>query len=387
MQWPDWSGFWQSPQWLWLALVFLVPLVIHLLQRSAPREITFAAARWLQERQPQSWKRLQLRDRWLLALRLLLLATLVALVAGPLREPGGDRGSVLLVDPRIEAGELDSFLQQTEGFDRTLWLQPQPQPVTSTEPHTGDLWHSLSSLAAQPEFRDAHILLRSGVNAGGYRALRYSPHWQWHTLQEAGDYPVPTPVMAVIGDQPHWLEPMLQQLADSGEARPEIRTMADAAALDPREADWLLYNRPGALPESARRFARGGGLLITDERVTPTADPGFAALTGDPGPARQAAALGRGSWLRYRGDWDDSAFYRRPELPEQLWHQWTRQDWPLHAAARPRWSVGQLPGAPVPDEQVATPARAPLEQPLLLALLVLLLVERAVTLSRRRADG
>ncbi|KUJ83022.1 hypothetical protein AVO43_10790 [Microbulbifer sp. ZGT114] len=375
---------------MWLLLALLIPLLIHLLQRSAPREITFAAAHWLQRRQPQSWKRLQLRDIGLLCLRLLLLALLSALLATPLLEKRDQTGALLLVDPAVARGELDSFTEARGPFAQVLWLQPRPQPVASTDPRGYDSWNSLSTLATEPRYRRAHILLHRDT-ASGYRALDYSPHWQWHTagITESGatGNPPATPSIAIIGEAPAWLAPALQQLADTGTARLEPQALADPGQLDPEEFDWLLYSRPGPLPEAVQAFVRSGGLLISDDSVTTGQTVDFVPLVDDGGPTRAAAALGRGSWLRYRDSWQDQSFYRRARLPQQLWQQWSRQDWPLQSEQQPRWPAGEPPGRPVADSEVATAAREPLQQPLLLALLLMLLAERALTLSRRRVDG
>ncbi|WP_237062412.1 BatA domain-containing protein [Microbulbifer zhoushanensis] len=385
MSWLPWS--WQSPQWLWLLLALLIPLLIHLLQRSAPREITFAAAHWLQQRQPQSWKRLQLRDTGLLCLRLLLLALLAALLAIPLLQQRENTGALLLVDPAVEPAELAAFSEAQGPFARVLWLQPRPQPVASSSPESRDSWNSLSALAAEPRYRHAHILLDTGASAAGYRALRYSPHWQWHRTGENTPAAPPAPPMAIMGEAPPWLGPALQELAETGTAQLEPQALADPGQLDPQQFQWLLYNRPGPLPEAVQAFVRAGGLLVSDSSVTPAGTLDFVPLGGDGGPAREAAALGRGSWLRYRGNWQDEAFYRRTDLPALLWQQWSQQDWPLQAQLQPHWPAGKPPGIPVADSEVAAAAREPLQQPLLLALLLVLLAERALTLSRRQVHG
>ena len=74
-----------------LALIaLLVPLVIHLLRRSAARDIPFAALDWLMARTPPR-RRFRLDQRLLLAVRMLLIALLAALLAEPLWRADGDR--------------------------------------------------------------------------------------------------------------------------------------------------------------------------------------------------------------------------------------------------------------------------------------------------------
>src|SRR5690606_9148841 len=60
----------------------LLPLLVHLARRSEQRPTDFAALRWLR-RKPRPRRRIRFDERWLLALRLLLLALIALWLARP----------------------------------------------------------------------------------------------------------------------------------------------------------------------------------------------------------------------------------------------------------------------------------------------------------------
>lgn len=370
---------WLYPSWLWLLGALAIPLLIHLLRRRSAREITFAAAQWLLPKRRRSRKRWLLRDKGLLSLRLLLIALLVLALAQPLLpRDAGDGSGLLLVDPRIGRAELAEFLAAHDGIARAEWLQRQPVSIDAPQPPAPDLWRTLSALAARAEYRRAQILLRNAQNPSGYRLLETSPHWQWHSLQREQDATKAVPHIALLGPAPQWLRPAIDAIAEQSLSRITWQTLDSPGALDPQVQDWLIYNSAGEMPAAVRAFVEGGGLLISDSRVQSAQVP-FTQLDDR---RLEAAAIGRGSWLRYRDDWHSAGFYRRADLPQQLWHDWSAQDWALQADGRPRWSIDAPPAQPLPDSSV-TPARPePLSSALLIALALLLALERLLALSR-----
>ncbi|WOX03906.1 BatA domain-containing protein [Microbulbifer pacificus] len=375
----------QIPSWLWLLCALAVPLLIHLLRQSNPQEITFAAVHWLQQRRQRRWKQWFVRDKLLLLLRLLLLTLLVLALAQPLllrnTQPSAQR---LLVDPEVTPAYLQQFLADHPQIREGYWLQPSPQPVTESRPAARDLWLTLSQLADASEFRRAHILLARENNASGHDSFRYSPHWQWHAANSGNGADTPAlPRIAVLGGEPAWLQPLIQQLA--GSTLPQLvlqRLPADATPVV-GDIDWLIYDTPGPLPQRIAEFLRAGGLLISDARVT--ADSTFRFIDIDAQTGLETAPVGRGSWLRYRRDWHSAAFSHDANLPQRLWQQWSTQDWQWQHASRGRWSMDALPGTELADEQVIHSQRQPLQQALIFAFALLLLLERSLALWRRPA--
>lgn len=121
-------------------LALLLPLLIHLARREEHTPLPFAALRWLQLRaRPQ--QRIRISEWPLLLLRMLLLALLVLLLAGPrLSGTDPDTTPVIAVAPGLVPAELPA---NTPAGARRLWLAPgfpavegatappSPQPLSS----------------------------------------------------------------------------------------------------------------------------------------------------------------------------------------------------------------------------------------------------------------
>ena len=381
-QWPHWS--WLSPQWLWALAALAIPLAIHLLRRSHPREITFAALYWLRPQRARRWRHLQLRDRWLLLLRCVLFALLALMLAQPLLQRTVQaEDDALLVDPRIDRTALNDYLNGHGEFARIYWLQAEPAPIDSPRPPAPDLWRALSALADDARFRRARILLASAQNPGGHRALRVSPHWQWQALHNRNARPQALASVALLGAGPPWLQPAIRSLADTTLPQLALTTLRAGDNVDARQVDWLIYDTAGPLPAALRQFIAAGGLLITDRRVHPRGTLAFIPIDGD--EPLEAAAIGRGSWLRYGRDWHSGEFYRRADLPQILWQQWRAQDWALQTHSRANWSIDAVPGIAIPDTAVQHTRWTGLERVLLWVFALLLALERLIVLTRSAA--
>ena len=377
---------WQSPSWLWLLLALAIPLLIHLMRRSQPRVITFAAAQWLLAKRQRRLNRQFLRNKVLLLLRLLMIAVLSLLLAQPLLQRNAtESDTLLLVDPRIESAVLDAFLQQHPELTRVLWLDSEPVPIADPRPHTEEVWNSLSALADKKQFRRARLLIQDSQNPSSHTALRVSPHWQWHTVNDGVTGKRPVTRLALIGDAPVWLNAVLEQLRNDLDTELNVQTFDRASEISATEFDWLIFSGADAIPESVQAFTKAGGLLISDQQLTPHKELEFTALSSL--PAAQVAAMGRGGWLRYIGDWNQLAFYRDRMLPQQLWQQWRGQDWPLQFHSRGQWSPTNHPGIPVADVDVVETFEHPLDDYLLLLLAILLLAERSLALSSMNRGG
>ncbi|WP_105102681.1 BatA domain-containing protein [Microbulbifer pacificus] len=366
----------QSPIWLWLLGALAIPLLIHLMRRSAPREITFAAVQWLQQKRQRQWQRLFLRDRRLLLLRMLLLALLALLLTSPLyQRPAQPSAQILLVDPAVSDTALQDFLAAHPAIADVYWLQSAPTDISTPRPAAVDVGQTLTQLAYAGEFRRAHILLQQMPFPASYQTLKISPLWQWHHI-DAGETGIAPPRMAVIGSAPPWLKPALRQLA-----LPEPQYLSRQSEIDPRKIDWLIYDTPGELPPPVLAFIRGGGMLITDARGRDSRDLDFAEIE----PGLEVASVGRGNWLRYRDDWHRETFYHHRALPQRLWQQWSAQDWQRQYRARGHWFADA--GIAVTDEEVSGQFRQPMQPSLLLLFALLLLAERTIALSRRNAPA
>ncbi len=105
-----------------LALAALaLPVLIHLLRRSEQRVVDFAAWRYL-SRYSLPRERLQLREWLLLALRLLLIATLALLISMPVwRDAGEAQSSWAVVVPGVDAARARAAVDG--GDTQWHWLQ------------------------------------------------------------------------------------------------------------------------------------------------------------------------------------------------------------------------------------------------------------------------
>lgn len=380
------NSFFQSPQWLWLFAALAIPIAIHLLRRSNPQPISFAALQWVQRYSQSRACRPDVDNKWLLLLRLLIVALLALLLGQPLiKRDIYPHEAVILVDPRIEAEEATEFihssLPQLAAADlKVLWLSPETTSATSPAPQKVDLWKTLSLLSRRAELRRAHILLINNVFPASHDALHISPHWQWHSLKKPSEVMNSlVPRIAVVGKMPSWWKPLWE---DWRGAVPELsfQTLQQGEVPNAQQIDWLIYASPSPLPQRVIDFVADGGLLITDQSIEPPDHLNF--VTVDKSLSVQAAPIGRGSWLRYKNDWHSAKFYQRADLSNYLWQQWSSQDWPLLHRNRGQWSGNSAMGISIADTDIESTRSKPLQSWLITTLLILLMLERLIALSR-----
>lgn len=129
-----------------------LPLAVHLLHRGRSRRIPLATARFLGAPRPPSWRRLALRDPWLLAARVavVVLATLVLAEAFVQRAPRGGAEHWLLVSPRLDGGQASNAASgeaPAAGFAREVWLAPGFPALDAPRP----LAANVASLVAEAD--------------------------------------------------------------------------------------------------------------------------------------------------------------------------------------------------------------------------------------------
>ncbi|UZK70352.1 BatA domain-containing protein [Sphingomonas sp. S1-29] len=104
----------------------LLPIAIHLARRTEMRPVDFAALRYLDAR-PRPRQRLRLDEWLLLAVRILLLALVSLLLAGPILWGAEDRRAVVAVFPGIAAPAIGEDV-------RGVWLAPGFSSVADASP-------------------------------------------------------------------------------------------------------------------------------------------------------------------------------------------------------------------------------------------------------------
>ena len=97
-----------------------VPIVLHMLKRGKPRQITFPAIRFLLERQTQSKRRMNLQNILLLLLRILLIViACLALSRIQIANPGIDLGQGTSLDVAVVV-DLSASMGMREGRSSPL---------------------------------------------------------------------------------------------------------------------------------------------------------------------------------------------------------------------------------------------------------------------------
>ena len=119
----------------------LLPLLIHLIRRTEQKPIDFPALRWLSE-SAKPRRRLRFDDRWLLLLRLMLLALIALLLAQPVLRGNwhGPRHWIAVSDG-VDIGAVQRELAGSEGEWR--WLAPGFPEIGEFQPSSPQPFASL----------------------------------------------------------------------------------------------------------------------------------------------------------------------------------------------------------------------------------------------------
>lgn len=142
------SLVWGLPLGLAALAALLVPLLLHLDRRRALRTLPFAAMRWIGDRHRprRTWR---LTEWLLLALRLVLVASLALWLAQPLLRGWGVGERWLAIVPGVAASEIAAAAVEA---DRIIWLVPgfpaQDQPLPPAYGATASLLRELDARLA-----------------------------------------------------------------------------------------------------------------------------------------------------------------------------------------------------------------------------------------------
>ncbi|WP_295680557.1 BatA domain-containing protein [uncultured Nevskia sp.] len=258
-----------------LALAALViPIAIHLIRRRAARDVPFAALAWLAARTPprRQWR---LDDRWLLAVRLLLIALLAALLAEPIwRSPDGADAAAVYVAPGIDANAARA------AFDAPLadwhWLAAGypslDEPAPAADPH------ALQSLIREldrelPAATKLSIVVPAELVGLDGERLRLGREVVWRSLPAAS-----VPQELAPAAQPFRIAIRVTSAAPTAASVARALTAAWQAAGMAIEID---DQPPGApISKNSSLLIVSGGKL--DEATQALASNGLNVLLGDP---------------------------------------------------------------------------------------------------------
>jgi hypothetical protein len=376
-----------APLGLAALAALLVPLIVHLVRRSDEQVVPFAAMRYLRAR-PHPRERLRLSEPLLLALRLLLIASLAVLLAIPgWRHKDAAAAPWIVVAPGVSAEAAQAAAPAT----LAEWHRLAPGfPALSADASSGA--PAFSSLVRELDAQlpaGTPLTLVVPEELGGLDAERLllSHTVAWRVVPGA------SPASAVSADDAAASSVRLAvRYDDAGSAELKVaRALAAAWAargiavsldIAPRDAPlpappaWLLW-LAGPLPPAVEAWVRRGGRALASRQVL---SDGEAALIDESGAVvLRARELGLGRLLTLAAPLEPAKLgaLLQPEFPQTLFTLLRAPARAPDRAAARDVAPRNLPQAP------ADPVRR-LDAGLALWIALLYLVERVTATRRRR---
>lgn len=300
----------------------LLPLLLHLERRTEPRPTPFAALRWLSMRtRPQ--RRIRLEEIWLLLLRLLLVASVALLFAGPVLFGSKDGSPWIVVAP-------DADLAQARAANRDPraqwhWLAPGFPAIDSIRPISPQPTLSLLREidATLPTKTELTVYVPRQMDGLDGERLRLSRPVDWRVVDAwVAPAPIDTAAKKTTANKTAGRPPQLvvRHATDRAESTRYLRAAAIAwhagnSAATPGSSNasdqydisestqplpdntrWLVWFAPGAVPVPIQRWIENGGIALLDERVSlPKSVQLTPAWRDDDGRVlASSAAVGRG---------------------------------------------------------------------------------------------
>ncbi|MES2860440.1 MAG: BatA domain-containing protein [Pseudomonadota bacterium] len=324
------------------ALVALaIPIVIHIARRTESRTVDFAAMRWL-DAGPKPRRSLRIDERRLLALRLLLLAAMVLLLAQPVLWGVADDRRVVAVAPGTSA---ETIAAATSADDRIVWLAPGFPAVGGPAPApSSDLISLIRQLDADlaPETPIA-ILAPAVLNGVDAERPRLSRRIGWRigpAIAAPTVRSVRPPELSVRYAEEAETDVRYFRAAatawTAADAQPAFDAAPTSQALD-TQADALIWLAPGALPPAAVVWIRNGGAaLVSLETRAPVEGETTVAWRDPVGePLAVVGRLGKGRVIRLTRPLEPAAIPQlvEPDFPEALLNMLTPPPAPARVAA------------------------------------------------------
>lgn len=376
-----------------LAALFalLLPLVLHLTRRTEQQTAMFAALRWLEVRQ-QPRQRIRLEEWLLLAVRLLLLATLALLLAQPVLHGAPGHRAWVVVAPGADRADARAAVSAPQAEWR--WLATglptlEREPPAGPQP-LGSLLRELDATLPDDTALTIVVPARIGGLDGERVILRRKV--EWHVLESgASPTPVAPPAPAVLAVRHARADdPALRYLRAAGTAWDTTTAGSDdrrvrveiAAASEPLEPDarWLVWLVPGELPPGIRAWIETGGTaLLGAATESPAPGAGTVVWRNADGEALVAGrALGNGRVLQLTRELAPATLPEvlDPGFPDRLRTLFDPPPLPNSAFA-----VTQEPREGGPE---LAPAPRPLHPWLAALVAMLFMLERWLATSRRR---
>ena len=292
----------------------LLPLLVHLARRSEQRPTDFAALRWLR-RKPRPRRRIRFDERWLLALRLLLLALIALWLARPVLQGSASERPWTVVLPGVDPASL-----RTDADERAdmRWLAPGFPAIDTPAPGrpvpVASLLRELD--ASLPPAVALTVIVPAWFDGADGQRPRLSRAVEWRVLARAP----PATAHSAAGRPPL---PIIRHAPDRQDAVRYLRAALESGGIDPAkdpavpastqrvsvatpdhplpaDARALIWLAPGELPASVRDWIRGGGTALLDARAMIGETVAMTPYWSDPDGAVlvEGGALGQGRVLR-----------------------------------------------------------------------------------------
>ncbi|WP_339793417.1 BatA domain-containing protein [uncultured Imperialibacter sp.] len=162
-----------NPMWLWGLLGLAVPLAIHLLSRKEGKVIKVGSLRHLSDSTTRQFKSVKLNELLLLALRSLLLLTVVALLAGLLLQSSASLPKWVVVDRGAEQhNEISRIIDSLTSNDYELRYLEEGFPLpkdTMPEDRSLNQWF-LTEQLGEAKISEAVVFTRAYMS--GFRGKR-----------------------------------------------------------------------------------------------------------------------------------------------------------------------------------------------------------------------
>lgn len=316
-----------APLALFALLALAIPVVIHIARRTENRSIDFAALRWLEAR-PDPRRSVTVDERWLLALRLLLLTLIAVWLAQPALWNAADNRPVVAVAPGVDAATIASL---TDGEERVLWLAPGFPAIGGPSPATGQ---NVTSLIRQLDAElspgtPVAILVPETLSGVDAERPRLSRRVDWRVGREATTNapPTPSPSLALAVRYSPETEDTVRYFRAAATAwtTAEVRPDFDAATIDRpvgRDVRALVWLGSGPVPDGIVAWVRGGGTILTALDATlPVEGETTPVWRDDAGaPLALGGALGRGRVIRLTRPLEPSSIPAlvEPSFPDAL---------------------------------------------------------------------
>jgi hypothetical protein len=193
-----------NPIWLWGLLGLAVPLAIHLLSRKEGKVIKVGSLRHLTDSTTRQFKSVKLNELLLLALRSLLLLTVVALLAGLLLPSSASLPKWVVVDREAEQHEeISRIIDSLTNKDYELRYLEQGFPLpkdTASEEKMPNQWF-LAEQLGEAEISEAVVFTKAYMS--GFKGKRPSKpeHVAWFDMPVE---PEKLPAISVIEGDTVW---------------------------------------------------------------------------------------------------------------------------------------------------------------------------------------